>query len=121
VAALGFLLRRIVIKLAIVKRISLLTVCLSASITVSAQVWNIWVNEYEPNAGERALLAPSKQSTATVSRATSIRDWVGPSCYSSTAALSQASTAKRSVCLTLIWRKLKIYPKPKWKRRASNP
>jgi hypothetical protein len=26
-----------------------------------AQVWNIWVSEYEPNAGERALLVPSPE------------------------------------------------------------
>ena len=27
----------------------------------AAQVWNVWVSEYEPNAGERALLAPAPE------------------------------------------------------------
>ena len=27
----------------------------------SAQVWNVWVNEYEPNSAEKLLLAPSPE------------------------------------------------------------
>ena len=27
----------------------------------SAQVWNVWVNEYEPNSAEKSLLAPSPE------------------------------------------------------------
>ena len=45
------------------KRLLTLFVCLLCLFVAnsSAQVWNVWVNEYEPNAAERALLAPSPE------------------------------------------------------------
>jgi hypothetical protein len=45
-----------------VKVISLvLAICLCSCITASAQVWNVWVSEYEPNAAEKLLLTPSPE------------------------------------------------------------
>ena len=38
-----------------------IAICLCSCIVASAQVWNVWVSEYEPNAAERALLAPSSE------------------------------------------------------------
>src|ERR1044072_9826673 len=46
------------------RRLSALLMCLLCLIVAEssvAQVWNVWVSEYEPNAAERALLAPAPE------------------------------------------------------------
>src|ERR1044072_6370929 len=45
------------------KRLPALVLCLLCLFAAEsqAQLWNVWVSEYEPNAGEKALLVPAPE------------------------------------------------------------